>query len=98
MITLFIFYLHTVAAIAVYTKRWQEADWKEGILAVGFLLLILGVGWSMSTIIVKLFVGERGFAIWFDRDTLSLLLLTVMEGVFYYLQFQRKKRKAEVAV
>ena len=97
MLTLFIFYLHTVAAAAFYTKRWQEADWKEGLLAVGFLLLVFGVGWSMSTFIVKLLINEKGFGFWLDRDALSLLLLTVMEGGFYWAQLRRKKRKAVVA-
>ncbi|MBI1807794.1 MAG: hypothetical protein HYR76_12160 [Ignavibacteria bacterium] len=98
MITLLIFYIHTIAAVTVYTRRWQESDWKEGLLAVGFLVLIFGVGWSMSTFVLKLFVNEKGFGLWLDRDALSLLLLTVMEGVFYYMQMRRKKRKSFVAV
>ncbi|OLD74755.1 MAG: hypothetical protein AUI33_05995 [Ignavibacteria bacterium 13_1_40CM_2_61_4] len=95
MITLFIFYLHTMAAVALYTKRWQGSNWKEGLLAVGFLLLIFSVGWTMSTFLVSLFVSERGFGIWLDRDTLALVVLTMLEAVFYYAQFGRKKRLRE---
>ena len=91
MIALFVFYAHTVAAAAIFTRRWQESDWKEGILAVGFLALIFSVGWSMSTFILKLFVDEKGFAVWLDRDALSLLLLVVMESMFFYFQLKRKK-------
>ena len=40
MITLLVFYLHTIAAVTFFTKRWQEANWKEGVLAVAFLLLL----------------------------------------------------------
>ena len=94
MIPLFVFYAHTIAAVWIFTKRWQEGDWKEGILAVGFLALIFSVGWSMSTFILKLVIDEKGFAIWMDRDALSLLLLAVMEAVFFYIQMKRKKRKA----
>ena len=93
MITLFIFYVHVVAAVILYTKRWQEADWKEGLLGVGFLLLIFSVGWSITTFIMKLLVSEKGFAVWLDRDTLALLLLGVLEGIFFYVQMKRKKRK-----
>ncbi len=92
MITLLVFAAHTIAAVALYTKRWQEADWKEGLLAVGFLLLVFSVGWSISTFLLKLFVNERGFAPWLDRDTLSLLLLTLMETLFFSVQLRRKKR------
>ena len=97
MITLFVFYIHVIAAVAVYTKLWQESDWKEGLLAVGFVILIFGVGWSMSTFILRLFMNEKGFGLWLDRDALSLLLLALMEGVFYYLQIRMKRKGTVIA-
>ena len=90
MVTLFVYYLHTVAAAALFTKRWQETDWKEGILGVGFLALVFGVGWSMSTFVLKLIVDEKGFGVLFDRDALSLLLLVAVEALFFYIQLRRK--------
>jgi len=98
VITLLIFYLHVVAAVILYTKRWQETDWKEGLLAVGFLFIIFSVGWSISTFIMKLLVSEKGFAVWLDRDALSLLLLAVMESSFFSIQMKRKRRKNAVHV
>ncbi len=92
MITLGIFYLHVIAATALYTKRWQESDIKEGLLAVAFLLLVFSVGWSISTVIVKLFMDEKGFGTWFDRDTASLMLLTLVEGPFFYTQMIRGRK------
>ena len=92
MITLFIFYIHVVAAVALYTKRWQEADKKEGFLAAGFLLLVFSVGWSIATFIVKLFMDEKGLGIWFDRDTASLTLLTLVEVPFFYTQMIKEKK------
>jgi len=80
MITLFIFYLHTVAAATLFTVHWQEEGLKGGLMAVGFLVLIFSVGWPMSTIILKFFVPPGGIAPWLDRDALSLLLLTVVEA------------------
>lgn len=90
MITLFVFYIHVVAAVTIFTRRWQEDGLKEGILGVLFLLLIFSVGWSISTFIMKLFLDERGFGIWLDRDASSLVLLTLLEVVFF--AFQRKKK------
>jgi len=97
MITLFIFYLHTLAAVAFFTKRWQETDWKEGLLGVGFLALIFSVGWSITTFLLKLVMEEKGFGFWFDRDTASLALLAITEAIFFYFQLKRKKLKASVA-
>ncbi len=97
MITLLIFYIHTVAAVVIFTKRWQEADLKEGLLGLAFLALVFSVGWSIATVFVKFVVSEKGFAVWLDRDTLSLLVLLVMEAVFLYFQMKRKRRKEAVA-
>jgi hypothetical protein len=97
MITLFVFYIHVIAAAVLFTKRWQEGDWKEGLLAVGFLALIFGVGWSMSTFLLKLFMDEKGFGIWFDRDTISLVLLLIMESIFFSIQLRRKRKKMKLA-
>jgi hypothetical protein len=98
MITLFIFYAHVIAAVVLYTKRWQESGIKEGLLGVVFLLLIFSVGWSITTFVVKLFMEEKGFGIWFDRDTAALALLAVVEAVFFYVQLRRKKRIITPAV
>jgi uncharacterized membrane protein YhdT len=97
MIILFIFYIHVIAAVAAFTKRWQETDWKEGILAVGFIVLIFVVGWQMATFIVKLFADEKGFGLWFDRDAMALTLLTLMEGAVYLIQTRRKRKKLQTA-
>ena len=96
MVTLLIFYLHTIAAVAYFSKRWQENDWKEGLLGVGFLAIIFSVGWSISTFILKLFMEEKGWGKWFDRDAASLVLLAILEGVFFYYQLKRKKAKVPV--
>jgi len=91
MVTLFVFYIHVVAAVTMFTKRWQEDGLKEGFLGVLFLVLIFSVGWSISTFIMKIFVDEKGFGIWLDRDALSLVLLTVLEFLFFLFQVRRKE-------
>lgn len=87
MITLFIFYLHTIAAATLFTVYWQEEGVKGGLVAVGFLLLVFSVGWPMCTIILNLFFEPSGLGPWLDRDTLSLMLLTAIEaaGSIFYL-------------
>lgn len=92
MVTLFVFYIHVVAAAGIFTKRWQESGLKEGFLSVGFLILIFSVGWSISTFILKLFIDEKGFGVWLDRDALSLLLLVMMEFLFFYIQLKKSRK------
>ena len=83
MIALMVFYVHIIGMAAGFTKRWQDEGTGEGFLTLFFMGLIFFVGWSMSSFIVKLLMGPEGFGVLFDRDAASLLLLTVMEAVFY---------------
>jgi len=91
MITLFVFYLHTIAAVTAFTKRWQDGGWGEGLLGIAFIALIFSVGWSITAFILALIVEKKGFGIWFDRDAMSLALLTLLEAGFYYAQVRKKR-------
>jgi hypothetical protein len=93
MIPLVVFYVHTVAMTAVFTKRWQEEGTGEGFLAVFFMALIFFVGWGISSFVLKLVVDQAGLGPGLDRDSLSLLLLTLAEGAFYYVFFFRGENK-----
>jgi hypothetical protein len=84
MIEVAIFYIHGIAAIAAFTKRWQDEGTGEGILGVAFMAVIFSVGWTISTFMIRLLTPEKGFSRAFDRDALSLLLLSIGEGLFYY--------------
>lgn len=84
MVPLIVFYLHIVGAAAAFTRRWQDEGLAEGILAVFFVALIFFVGWGMASFIMKLFMAPEGFGPMFDRDSASLVLLTLLEGAFYY--------------
>jgi hypothetical protein len=93
MIPLIVFYLHVVALTAVFTKRYQEESIGEGFLAVFFMGLIFFVGWAMASFIMKLIMPPAGWAVWFDRDAASLLLLTLGEAGLYYSYFRDESLK-----
>jgi hypothetical protein len=93
MITIIIFYLHIVFGTAIFTKRLQDAGKGDAFLSLGFMALIFGVGWSVTTVILKIFFEKPGLALWLDRDTMSLLLLTILEAIFYSIYFKREKKK-----
>ena len=84
MVPLLVFYIHVVAMAGAFTKRWQDEGVSEGALAVFFMALIFFVGWSMTSFVVKLVLPQQGLGPLFDRDAAALLLLTLLEGVFYY--------------
>lgn len=97
MIPLLVFYLHTVAVVVIFTRRYQAEGIGEGFLAVFFIALIFFVGWAMASFVMKLVMPPEGFAVWFNRDGASLLLLTVAESVLYYFYFRDEKNSDEKA-
>ena len=84
MVTLFVFYLHTIAAVYAFTHQYQEEGIGAGTLAVAFMAIIFSVGWSISTFILKFLMTEKGFGLHLNRDAISLVLLTIGEAIFYY--------------
>ena len=92
MIEVAVFYIHAIAAIAAFTKRWQDEGFGEGILGVAFMALIFSVGWTITTFLVRLLTPEKGFSQVLDRDALSLLLLTIGEVIFYYFYLKESTK------
>jgi len=92
MIPLVIFYIHIVAGVYVFTKRWQDDNTAEAFIAVGFMTVVFFVGWAVSTYVLKLFVNQEGFGNFFDRDAMSLTLLTFVEAGLYSMYGKKKRR------
>jgi hypothetical protein len=91
MIDLLVFYVHVVAASAVFTKRWQEGGLGEAFLSLAFMALIFFVGWGMASFVVKLLMPVEGLGKAFNRDTAGLVLLTLAEALFYYFYFRKEE-------
>ncbi len=91
MIPLFIFYIHIVAVVAAFTDEYQKEGVSAGALTVGFMVLIFSVGWSITTFVLKFLMNEKGFGVILNRDACTLLLLTIGEGIFYFLYYRSAK-------
>ncbi|MFA6456856.1 MAG: hypothetical protein WCW40_08550 [Bacteroidota bacterium] len=95
MIPLIIFYLHIVGLTAAFTSEYQKEGISAGVLTAAFIILIFSVGWSISSFILKYLIAEPGFGIWLNRDALSLIILTVVEGIFYWMYFRETPKSRE---
>ncbi|MBI5216256.1 MAG: hypothetical protein HY960_10935 [Ignavibacteriae bacterium] len=93
MIILFVFYLHTVAAIYSFTKRWQETNFIWGFLSVILIVLVFSVGWTLADSLLKLVIEKPGLGPMFDRDAMALSLVTIIEILFLYFQTIWRNRK-----
>jgi uncharacterized membrane protein YhdT len=55
---------------------------------VGLITILFAVGWAITGMIAKILMDQKGFGIYFDRDTFSLSLLTVLEFFFYNFYYK----------
>ncbi len=108
MVSGIIFALHCIGAVAIFFK-YKKTSLSDGLLAVAFVGIIFAVGWTIATMIINLLFSIRWFTDWYwqplesyvwwivrkelNRDTLSLVLLTSGEIVFYRFYFQSEKKK-----
>jgi hypothetical protein len=69
--------------------KWQEDGLSSAFLNVALIGILFTVGWSITGLIVKTFLEPEGLGFYFDRDTFSLSLLTVIEFIFYRIYYRK---------
>ena len=90
MITAIIFAGHFIFAAVIFTKKWQDENLKAAFLNLVLIAILFSVGWSITTMIAKFFMEPKGWGIYFDRDTFSLTLLSIMEFFFYKFYYKEQ--------
>lgn len=93
MIAVFIFYIHVVFLIYVFTKDYLEDGFLAAFLSAVFIVIIFSVGWTLSEFIMAIFMEPEGLGLLFPRAAFSLVLLTVIEVIFYKFYFSKKSAK-----
>lgn len=88
MVIAFIFLLHIIFIAFVFYKRMTLDSLSAALIDFVFIIIIFSVGWSLSTMICKIIWEPIGFGKYFDRDTISLTLLTLAEFFFYKIYFK----------
>ncbi|HUX92895.1 MAG TPA: hypothetical protein VMV36_03740 [Ignavibacteriaceae bacterium] len=88
MITAIIFFVHFLFTLIIFTKKWQEENLSDAFINIGLIGLLFTIGWSISGIIAKLLMSQKGLGIMFDRDTFSLTILSVIEFFFYRMYYK----------
>lgn len=59
------------------------------LLNVSLILILFAVGWTITGMIAKMLMEPQGFGLYYDRDTFSLTLLTIVEFFFYRMYYKR---------
>ena len=87
MIVALIFFGHLVFSLIVFTKKWQDEKLSAGFMNLALIAILFAVGWSISGMAVKYIMEPKGFGLYFDRDTFSLVILTIGEYLFYRMYY-----------
>ena len=91
MVTAFIFAAHIIFALYIFSKKWQDENLKSAFLNLALILILFSVGWSIATIIAKLFMEPEGLGKFYTRDDFSLTILSVAEFFFYGFYYGEDK-------
>jgi len=108
MVSAFIFILHFITAVYAFIVYKKESV-GEGFLAVAFVGIVFAVSWTIASMLTNLLFSIDWFVRWywqpldswvwqvvrkeFNYDTISLLILTGIEFVFYYFYFLKEANK-----
>lgn len=95
MITAFIFFIHLIFALVVFTKKWQDDNLASGFQNIALVGILFAVGWTITGMIAKLVMEPKGLGMQFDRDTFSLALLTIAEYFFYKFYYNDEPTAAD---
>lgn len=88
MITALIFFGHIIFSLVVFTKKWQDEKLSAGFMNLALIGILFAVGWSISGMIAKALMDTKGFGLYFDRDTVSLVILSIGEYFFYRMYYK----------
>jgi hypothetical protein len=90
MISALIFCAHLIFITFIFTKKWQTESLSSAFINAALIIILFTVGWSVATMISKVIMEKKGLGFYFDRDTFSLVLLTIIEFFFYKMYYGKE--------
>jgi len=83
MVNVFILVSHLVFVVYIFTKKTNEESMSTGLTHLALILILFTVGWSVISLFLNIFIEPEGFGKDFDRSTITLSLLSIIEMFFY---------------
>lgn len=91
MIDILIFHLHILGGIYAFTLNWQKEGLKHGLLGLSIVGLVFAIGWALTGTLAHAIMPYEWESAYFTRDTFSLILLMIIEIIFFYQFFIKNK-------
>jgi hypothetical protein len=90
MISALIFCGHLIFITYIFTKKWQTESLSSAFTNAALIIILFTIGWSITVMIGKLIMEKEGLGIYFDRDSFSLVLLSMIEYLFYRMYYGKE--------
>lgn len=90
MVSVLIFAAHIIFFVFVFTKKWRKESISSAVINALLIIILFSVGWTISTMLMKIFFEPKGFGEYFNRDDISLTVLTIAEYFFYRFYYGKE--------
>jgi len=77
MIIAVIYFLHTIFAVYILAKSFQNDGWLQAFLNIGFILTLFAVSLTVCELIVSAFIPETGYRITLPANQILLFFLKI---------------------
>lgn len=89
MIPVLIFWIHITGGVYLFVSKYHEETLGEAFLTLGFAAIVFTAGWTFSSFAIHFMFGPKGVNQILNSDSLSLILLTILEAIFYAVWFRK---------
>jgi quinol-cytochrome oxidoreductase complex cytochrome b subunit len=108
MLSAIILIIHFCAVVCAFFY-YKKTTLSDGVLAAALMGIVFAVGWTVATMLTNLIFAPEWFIHWyyrpldssfwvavrkeFNQDTISLIILSAGEIVFYYFYLKLDTKK-----
>jgi len=77
LIAVLIFFVHAIFAVWAFSKSYQNDGWLQAFLNLAFIIILFSVGWTVSDLLMGLFIRDSGYILNVGYNPILLTLLKI---------------------
>jgi hypothetical protein len=90
MASAIIFSLHFIFIVTVFIIKKKNESLASAFQNIFLIIVLFAIGWAFITMIVNQLIEPQGFGKEYDRDGISLTIVTIIEVIFYYKYYGKE--------
>ncbi|MBL1212162.1 MAG: hypothetical protein HND52_02295 [Ignavibacteriae bacterium] len=89
MASAIVFILHIIFIFTIFFIKKKNESLSSAFQNVILIIILFAIAWAFITMIVNQLIEPQGFGKEFDRDGISLVIVTIIESIFYYKYYKK---------